>query len=167
MSCGVSHRKVERRTGVDRKTLRRYATASRSTGVATGSDAVPEQNPPPRPPAQAEAAPSPPIGASACEPHRTWLEVQLQQELVVTGLYRFSRNPMPVAVLLVLWGWALGFRSWPLAVYAVVVMLAFHLRVVLHEEPWLARTHGEKWMHYATHVPRRFGVRHRFGRCNG
>src|SRR3990170_7464933 len=41
------------------------------------------------------------------------------QELVVTGPYRLSRNPMYVAVSLVLWGWALGFRSWPLAAYAV------------------------------------------------
>lgn len=80
------------------------------------------------------------------------------RELVVTGLYRCSRNPMYIAVLLVLWGWALGFRSGLLAVYAVVVMLAFHLRVVFYEEPWLARTHGEKWMHYKALVPRWFGV---------
>jgi protein-S-isoprenylcysteine O-methyltransferase Ste14 len=76
------------------------------------------------------------------------------QELVVTGLYRFSRNPMYIAVLLVLWAWALGFRSRPLGIYAVIVMLGFHLRVVLNEEPWLARTHGDKWMHYKARVPR-------------
>jgi protein-S-isoprenylcysteine O-methyltransferase Ste14 len=87
-------------------------------------------------------------------------------ELVVTGLYRFSRNPMYIAILLVLWGWALGFRSWPLAVYAVAVMLAFHLRVVLHEEPWLARTHGNRWMHYKAHVPRWLGLRRRFNGAN-
>lgn len=80
------------------------------------------------------------------------------RELVVTGAYRFSRNPMYVAVSLVLCGWALGFRSWPLAVYAVVVMISFHLRVVLYEEPWLARTHGEKWLRYKAQVSRWFGV---------
>ena len=79
------------------------------------------------------------------------------QNLVVTGLYRFSRNPMYIAVVLVLWGWALGFRSRSLAVYALVVMVAFHLRVVFGEEPWLARTHGEAWVHYKARVPRWVG----------
>ena len=76
------------------------------------------------------------------------------EELVATGPYRFSRNPMYVAVLLVLCGWALGFRSWSLALYAIVIVLAFHLRVVLYEEPLLARTHRERWALYKAHVPR-------------
>ena len=76
------------------------------------------------------------------------------QELVKTGPYRFSRNPMYIAVLLLLCGWAMGFRSRTLVLYAVAVMFAFHARVVLYEEPWLARTHGEKWMLYKERVPR-------------
>jgi protein-S-isoprenylcysteine O-methyltransferase Ste14 len=76
------------------------------------------------------------------------------QELVESGPYRFSRNPMYIAVLLLLCGWALGFRSRTLVLYAVAFVFAFHLRVVLYEEPWLARTHGEKWTLYKAHVPR-------------
>ena len=82
------------------------------------------------------------------------------QNLVVTGLYRFSRNPMYIAVLLVLTGWALMFHSRALAIYAVVVGLAFHLRVVFGEEPWLARTFGDEWVRYKAQVPRWFGFRH-------
>ena len=41
-------------------------------------------------------------------------------------------------------------------VYAVVVAVAFHVRVVLGEEPWLARTHGTQWEHYSSCVPRWF-----------
>lgn len=41
-----------------------------------------------------------------------------------------------------------------LLAYAVLVMAAFHLRVVRGEEPWLARTHGAAWAHYASRVPR-------------
>jgi protein-S-isoprenylcysteine O-methyltransferase Ste14 len=79
------------------------------------------------------------------------------QRLVVTGLYRLSRNPMYIAVALVLWGWAVGFRSRPLAIYAFAVMIAFHLRVVFGEEPWLARTYRDGWTSYKTQVPRWLG----------
>src|SRR4051812_3032245 len=47
------------------------------------------------------------------------------QHLVTSGPYHFSRNPMYLAVLLVLAGWAVGFRSGPLSLYAVGVMLLF------------------------------------------
>lgn len=79
------------------------------------------------------------------------------RNLVATGVYRFSRNPMYVAVVLVLWGWAWSFRSRPVAMYALVMMLVFHLRVVLGEEPWLARTHKEEWTRYEARVPRWLG----------
>lgn len=75
-------------------------------------------------------------------------------ELVVSGPYAHTRNPMYVAVLLVLCGWALGYRSLALVAYALVVAVAFHLRVVHGEEPWLARTHGERWERYRERVPR-------------
>jgi protein-S-isoprenylcysteine O-methyltransferase Ste14 len=77
--------------------------------------------------------------------------------LVTTGAYRLSRNPMYLAVVLVLWGWALGFGSRPLVTYALAFMLVFHLRVVFVEEPWLARTHGEAWDRYKARVPRWLG----------
>jgi protein-S-isoprenylcysteine O-methyltransferase Ste14 len=76
------------------------------------------------------------------------------QALVTTGLYRRSRNPMYVAVVLVLLGWAVLFRSWALVAYALAVAAGFHLRVVLGEEPWLHRTHGERWSRYKAQVPR-------------
>jgi protein-S-isoprenylcysteine O-methyltransferase Ste14 len=81
--------------------------------------------------------------------------------LVAQGIYGVSRNPMYVAVVLILWGWAFGLASWPLAVYAAAVMVAFHLRVVFGEEPWLSRRYGDEWARYAARVPRWLGrVRH-------
>jgi protein-S-isoprenylcysteine O-methyltransferase Ste14 len=79
------------------------------------------------------------------------------RHLVTSGPYRYSRNPMYVAVLLVLFGWALGFRSLSHAAYAGCVALAVHLRVVLGEEPWLARTHGPLWVAYSDRVARWIG----------
>ena len=76
------------------------------------------------------------------------------RNLVVTGLYRYSRNPMYLAVTLMLIGWALCFLSRTLAIYTGFVMVAFHLRVVLGEEPWLERTHGDAWREYRARVRR-------------
>ena len=74
--------------------------------------------------------------------------------LVRNGLYHFSRNPMYVGVLLIIAGWAIGFRSWPLALYGAILGLAFHLRILFYEEPWLARTFGTEWNAYRERVPR-------------
>jgi protein-S-isoprenylcysteine O-methyltransferase Ste14 len=81
------------------------------------------------------------------------------KELVVVGLYRVSRNPMYVAVLLILVGWAVGFRSIGLTVYAFAIATIFQVRVVFGEEPWLERTHGQKWAAYKARVPRWLGWR--------
>ena len=64
---------------------------------------------------------------------------------------------MYVSVSLILWGWAAAFQSGALAVYALAAMVAFHLRVVFGEEPWLEKQHGELWKRYAESVPRWFG----------
>jgi protein-S-isoprenylcysteine O-methyltransferase Ste14 len=74
--------------------------------------------------------------------------------VVETGLYRYSRNPMYVSVTLALLGWAAAFGSRGLLIYALVVAVAFHFRVVLGEEPWLSRTHGSQWEQYKSRVPR-------------
>jgi protein-S-isoprenylcysteine O-methyltransferase Ste14 len=76
------------------------------------------------------------------------------RNLVIVGLYRWSRNPMYIAVSLVLLGWATAYWSRPLLMYAFFMMIVFNLRVVLFEEPWLARTHGEAWQRYRARVPR-------------
>jgi protein-S-isoprenylcysteine O-methyltransferase Ste14 len=76
------------------------------------------------------------------------------EAIVTTGPYRLSRNPMYVAVLLILVGWTLAFRSGSLAVYTLVMAAAFHVRVLTYEEPWLDRTFGPAWLAYKARVPR-------------
>ena len=76
------------------------------------------------------------------------------QNLVVTSLYRYVRNPMYGGVLLPLSGWALYFQSLPLALYAAVCAAAFHFRGFLHEEPWLEAHFLEDWKTYKKSVPR-------------
>lgn len=81
------------------------------------------------------------------------------KHLVTVGLYRISRNPMYLAVVVILVGLAVSFRSLSLAVYAIGIALAFHLRVVTYEEPVLARSFGRDWLAYRAGVPRWFGPR--------
>jgi protein-S-isoprenylcysteine O-methyltransferase Ste14 len=76
------------------------------------------------------------------------------QRLVRAGPYRLSRNPMYVGVTLILTGWAVLFWSLTLTAYAAVVLLAFHIRVLTGEEPWLKRTFGADWESYRARVPR-------------
>jgi protein-S-isoprenylcysteine O-methyltransferase Ste14 len=75
------------------------------------------------------------------------------RQLVVRGPYRISRNPMYVGVLLILAGWATTFRLSSLVLYAVAVAVAFHLRIILNEEPFLKKTHRD-FPDYASRVPR-------------
>ena len=76
------------------------------------------------------------------------------KKLVTVGLYRFTRNPMYVGILLLLAGW-IGLAGSPLlAGYTVVLAIAFHLRVVLYQEPRLAQQFTEQWFAYVASVPR-------------
>ena len=76
------------------------------------------------------------------------------KHLVMVGLYRFVRNPMYLSVLTMVLGWSLTFGSAWLTLYMVVLAVAFHLRVVLYEEPWLQRQFSAEWSAYSAAVPR-------------
>jgi protein-S-isoprenylcysteine O-methyltransferase Ste14 len=76
------------------------------------------------------------------------------QRLVVTGLYRHVRNPMYVAVALLVFGQGLVFGSVRLLEYGVIVWLAFYAFVVLYEEPKLRRKFGNEYDQFCARVPR-------------
>lgn len=76
------------------------------------------------------------------------------QKLVVTGLYRYVRNPMYVSVLAVILGQGLLFGDWRLIVYGALFWLACHLFVLAYEEPTLQRTFGAEYEAFRANVPR-------------
>ncbi len=90
LGAGVPQREIARRTGVDRKTLRRYARLAKSPGVATGSGPEDSQTPPPRPPADPGPAAVPPVSTtpSACAPHRAWIETQVSLGRNAVSIYQ-------------------------------------------------------------------------------
>jgi protein-S-isoprenylcysteine O-methyltransferase Ste14 len=75
------------------------------------------------------------------------------ETLVVTGVYRFVRNPMYFAVLTTILGQALLFGSWGLVVYALILLAAVVAFVKGYEEPTLTRTYGEQYLEYRRNVP--------------
>jgi protein-S-isoprenylcysteine O-methyltransferase Ste14 len=76
------------------------------------------------------------------------------QLLVVTGLYRYVRNPMYVAVLSLIFGQGLLFDSVQVLEYGLVVWLAFFVMVLFYEEPALRRKFGKEYEEFCAHVPR-------------
>jgi protein-S-isoprenylcysteine O-methyltransferase Ste14 len=76
------------------------------------------------------------------------------QHLVISGLYRHVRNPMYVAVLLLIFGQGLLFGSVRLLVYGGIVWLGFLAFVILYEEPTLRRKFGREYEEYCARVPR-------------
>jgi protein-S-isoprenylcysteine O-methyltransferase Ste14 len=74
--------------------------------------------------------------------------------LVTVGLYRWTRNPMYVGLLVAVAGAGVATGSPLLAVYTVLLAFLFHARVTTHEEPWLALRFPEAWRAYELDVPR-------------
>lgn len=74
--------------------------------------------------------------------------------LVVTGSYRFVRNPMYVAVVSLILGQALLFGSFLTLLYGFAVWLTVHAFVLTYEEPTLSRTYGEQYDQYRANVRR-------------
>ena len=76
------------------------------------------------------------------------------KRLVVRGFYRYTRNPMYVAVLTVIAGWAALYRAPVLVAYAVVVSVIFYSFVRFYEEPRLEREFGREYAEYKKRVGR-------------
>ncbi len=76
------------------------------------------------------------------------------QHLVISGLYRYVRNPMYVAVVSAIFGQALIFGDVELLEYGGSVWLLMHFFVVFYEEPKLTKSYGAKYQVYRREVPR-------------
>ena len=76
------------------------------------------------------------------------------RHLVVTGLYRYVRNPMYVAVVSAILGQALIFGNVRLLEYGGLVWLLFHLFVLVYEEPTLKASFGAEYEAFCAEVPR-------------
>ena len=76
------------------------------------------------------------------------------ERLVIGGAFRYMRNPGYVGVLGLIVGQSLLFASPAVLGHAAIMALAFHLFVVLYEEPHLRRKFGTEYEGYQGRVPR-------------
>lgn len=76
------------------------------------------------------------------------------RHLVVTGLYRYVRNPMYVAVVSTILGQGLVFGNVALLEYGGLVWVLFHLFVLGYEEPTLSASFGAEYKVFCAEVPR-------------
>lgn len=76
------------------------------------------------------------------------------KKLVISGLYKYSRNPMYVGVTLILIGEAIFFQSVGLWIYALFIFTAFNIFIMFFEEPRLRNDFGEEYSRYCGKVGR-------------
>ena len=82
---------------------------------------------------------------------------QKENELIVGGVYRYSRNPQNVGWLLFLAGVSLLGNSAAGLALTFLFWLILHVYLVRTEEPHLKRVFGERYRRYLSTTPRYLG----------
>ena len=84
----------------------------------------------------------------------TLLPIDPPKVIVVRGYYKYTRNPMYLAVLCILLSEAMLFNSFSLLLYFLASILIVHFFVLLYEEPHLRKQFGKEYENYCRVVPR-------------
>jgi protein-S-isoprenylcysteine O-methyltransferase Ste14 len=85
------------------------------------------------------------------------------RQLVVSGPYRYSRNPMYIGAGIMVFGAALFYQSLALFSYGIALSLMAYLFVVGYEEPTLRNTFRHGYPDYCREVRRWVGRRQKRG----
>lgn len=76
------------------------------------------------------------------------------RRLVVSGLYRYVRNPMYVAATTTIFGEGLFFADVRVLAYGICAWAVSHLFILTYEEPTLQRTYGPEYQEFCANVNR-------------
>lgn len=83
------------------------------------------------------------------------ISLQTQKELVTSGPFSFSRNPLYLGGnVFIFLGWALLLGSPAAILLTILNILLLNFWMIPKEEKQLERTFGEKWIHYRKRVRR-------------
>lgn len=83
-----------------------------------------------------------------------YVEFDPPKELVVTGPYRYVRNPVVTFLLGTMLGEAIGLSSTGILLMVCVFVVLVHLQISRMEEPALRKRFGRAYDEYCAHVPR-------------
>jgi protein-S-isoprenylcysteine O-methyltransferase Ste14 len=84
---------------------------------------------------------------------RVGIDVEHPDQLITTGAFAFSRNPIYVAFAMILLGEFLIFPNWILLLYTIAGVWLFN-RQVLREEDFLKVHYGAAYQEYCSRVRR-------------
>ena len=76
--------------------------------------------------------------------------------LVTSGPFRFSRNPLYTALMLIFIGLTLAFNTWWGFALLIPVIVVMYVGVIRREERYLEQKFGESYRQYCSHVRRYF-----------
>ena len=76
---------------------------------------------------------------------------------VTEGVYRYSRNPQLMGMLVVFMGTAVAVGSWLMVALAALMGFGVHTRILAEERACLAQ-YGDAYRAYMARVPRYFGL---------
>lgn len=76
------------------------------------------------------------------------------RKLVVSGVYRYTRNPMISGVAFILLGEGILFGSWVLLSWFILFSTVNYIYFIIGEEPQLEKKFGADYREYKKHVPR-------------
>ncbi len=76
------------------------------------------------------------------------------KHFVCVGLYKFTRNPMYISVILIVAGAGFWLGSLLILFYSILLSVGFHIRVIKFEEPRLASKYGDAYKQYLETVNR-------------
>ena len=88
------------------------------------------------------------------EGHGTPEPLHPTETLVVSGLYRYVRNPMYIGVVLMIFGQSIFLANRHIAEYGLIAALIINLFVFFYEEPTLTERYGAQYQQYRRQVGR-------------
>lgn len=98
------------------------------------------------------------LAHSAQTPRRIDFELD-KPYLLGNGLYRYSRNPMYVAELILMFGWVIFYGSVAVLIGWVAWWASFNFYIIPQEERVMEASFGEAYREYKSKVRRWFGKR--------